>query len=74
MCKEAGMNIPDTVIDKAYRIGNTNVDKKPKKLQEYHSAFHSFLSQGYGPSGQKIRVVLIHTFMKMIMANNFSLQ
>ena len=30
LCKEAGANIPDTVIDRAQRIGVTYVDSKSK--------------------------------------------
>ena len=32
MCKEAGMNIPDTVIDRAHRISNTYCDKRSKNV------------------------------------------
>ena len=31
MCKEAGMNIFETIIDRAHRLGNTYVDIKSKK-------------------------------------------
>ena len=31
MCKEAGVNIPDTVIDRAHRIGKTYTDNQTKK-------------------------------------------
>ena len=51
MCKEAGVNISDTVFDTVRGIGNTNVDNKSKK-KEYYSAFYNFSSQNYGLSRQ----------------------
>ena len=49
LCTEVHANVPDTVIDRAGRIGVAYVSNKRKKmLQEYYIEICNFWSQNHG--------------------------